>query len=43
MSANMNVTNADAKKRILLVAANPSTSKSTGCSIRFWWAELTHP
>lgn len=43
MSANMNVTNADAKKRILLVAANPSTSKTTGCSIRFWWAELTHP
>jgi len=43
MSANLNVTNADAKKRILLVAANPSTSKTTGWPIGFWWAELTHP
>jgi hypothetical protein len=43
MSANLNVTNADAKKRILLVAANPSTSKTTGWPIRFLWAELTHP
>ena len=43
MCANLNVTNADAKKRILLVAANPSTSKTTGWPIGFWWAELTHP
>jgi putative intracellular protease/amidase len=43
MSANQNVTNADARKRILLVAANPSTSKITGWPIGFWWAELTHP
>lgn len=43
MSVNLNVTNADVKKRILMVAANPSTSKTTGWPIGFWWAELTHP
>ena len=43
MSANLNVTNPDAKKRILLVAANPATSTTTGFPIGFWWAELTHP
>ena len=43
MSANLNLTNADTKKRILLVAANPSTSTTTGWPIGFWWAELTHP
>lgn len=32
-----------AKKRILLVAANPSTSTVTGWPVGFWWAELTHP
>lgn len=43
MSANLNVTNDTAKKRILLVAANPATSTTTGWPIGFWWAELTHP
>lgn len=43
MSGNVNVTNANKKKRVLLVAANPSTSKITGWPIGFWWAELTHP
>jgi putative intracellular protease/amidase len=43
MSANLNVTNTDARKRILLIAANPSTSQTTGWPIGFWWAELTHP
>jgi putative intracellular protease/amidase len=43
MSANLNVANPDAKKRILMVAANPSTSTTTGWPIGFWWAELTHP
>ena len=43
MSLNLNVTTPDAKKRILLVAANPSTSAATGWPIGFWWAELTHP
>lgn len=41
MSGNPNVTGK--KKRILLVAANPSTSPTTGWPIGFWWAELTHP
>jgi len=43
MSANLNVTDAKKKKRILLVAANPSTSTTTGWPVGFWWAELTHP
>jgi putative intracellular protease/amidase len=43
MSANVNVTNPDRKKKILLIAANPSVSKTTGWPIGFWWAELTHP
>ncbi len=42
MSANINVSNAE-KKRILLVAANPGTSTVTGWPVGFWWAELTHP
>jgi putative intracellular protease/amidase len=32
-----------AKKRVLLIAANPGTSPTTGWPIGFWWAELTHP
>jgi putative intracellular protease/amidase len=43
MSANINVTNETARKRVLLVAANPATSETTGWPIGFWWAELTHP
>jgi putative intracellular protease/amidase len=43
MSANLNVTNVDSRKRILLIAANPATSQVTGWPIGFWWAELTHP
>ena len=43
MSANTNVTNSDKKKKILLVAANPSTSTVTQWPVGFWWAELTHP
>jgi putative intracellular protease/amidase len=37
--------NADlhSKKRILLIAANPAVSPTTGWPIGFWWAELTHP
>ena len=31
------------KKRILMIAANPGTSPSTGWPVGFWWAELTHP
>jgi putative intracellular protease/amidase len=43
MSANVNVTNEKEHKRVLLIAANPSISKTTGWPIGFWWAELTHP
>ena len=43
MSANVNVTNAGRKKRVLMVVANSSTSKTTGWPVGFWWAELTHP
>jgi len=31
------------KKRILIIAANPAVSPTTGWPIGFWWAELTHP
>ncbi len=31
------------KKRVLIIAANPGTSPTTGWPIGFWWAELTHP
>ena len=41
MSANVNV--ASAQKRILLVAANPGVSPTTGWPIGFWAAELVHP
>lgn len=43
MSANANVTNPDRRKRVLLIAANPATSPTTGWPVGFWWAELTHP
>lgn len=43
MSGNINVTNPERKKKILLIAANPSTSTTTGWPIGFWWSELTHP
>src|SRR4030095_3141231 len=42
MAANVNVTNPSARKRVLLIAANPSTSRTAGWPIGFWWAELTH-
>jgi putative intracellular protease/amidase len=30
-------------KRVLIIAANPGVSPTTGWPIGFWWAELTHP
>lgn len=30
-------------RRILIIAANPGFSPTTGWPIGFWWAELTHP
>jgi putative intracellular protease/amidase len=43
MSANVNLTDAAARKRVLMVVANPATSPTTGWPVGFWWAELTHP
>uniref|UniRef100_A0A832G221 Type 1 glutamine amidotransferase domain-containing protein n=1 Tax=Ignavibacterium album TaxID=591197 RepID=A0A832G221_9BACT len=43
MSANIDVLNLEKRKKVLLVAANPSVSKQTGWPIGFWAAELTHP
>lgn len=43
MSVNLNVTNDAARRRVLMIAANPATSETTGWPIGFWWAELTHP
>jgi putative intracellular protease/amidase len=31
------------ERRVLIIAANPATSPTTGWPIGFWWAELTHP
>lgn len=43
MSGNLNVTNPQRKKKVLLVVANPAISGQTGWPIGFWWAEVTHP
>lgn len=43
MSANINTSNAERPRRVLLIAANPAVSPTTGWPIGFWWAELTHP
>lgn len=43
MTGNLNVTNPSRNKRVLLLAANPSISPTTGWPIGFWWSELTHP
>ena len=43
MSANINSTRPEHKRRILMIAANPSTSTVTGWPVGFWWSELTHP
>lgn len=39
----MSTANQSAKKKILIIAANPAVSPTTGWPIGFWWAELTHP
>lgn len=43
MSANINVTDPQHPKRVLIVAANAAISPTTGWPIGFWWSELTHP
>jgi putative intracellular protease/amidase len=40
MSAAIDV---HSKKKVLMIAANPGTSPTTGWPVGFWWAELTHP
>jgi len=43
MSVNVNSTRPGVRRKVLIVAANPSTSPTTGWPVGFWWAELTHP
>jgi putative intracellular protease/amidase len=38
-----NVVNANARKRVAIVIANPAVSTTTGWPVGFWWSELTHP
>jgi putative intracellular protease/amidase len=42
MSGEINVTNLDKPKKILIVIANPATSTTLGIPVGFWGAELTH-
>jgi putative intracellular protease/amidase len=42
VSGEINVTDPDHPKRILIVIANPSTSSTLGIPVGFWGAELTH-
>jgi putative intracellular protease/amidase len=42
MSGDINVTNPDQPKRILMVIANASVSTTLGIPVGFWGAELTH-
>lgn len=34
---------AHVKKKVLMIAANPGKSPTTGWPVGFWWSELTHP
>jgi putative intracellular protease/amidase len=38
-----NVVNAQSRKRVAIVIANPAVSTTTGWPVGFWWSELTHP
>jgi putative intracellular protease/amidase len=31
------------RRKVLMIAANPAVSPTTGWPVGFWWAELTHP
>jgi putative intracellular protease/amidase len=42
MIGEINVTNPERPKRLLMVIANPSTSTTLGIPVGFWGAELTH-
>jgi putative intracellular protease/amidase len=43
VSADVNPTRPERRKRVLLIAANAATSPTTGWPVGFWWAEVTHP
>lgn len=43
MSANVNRVRAERPRRVLLIAANPAVSPTTGWPVGFWWSEVTHP
>ena len=43
MSANVDMLHPEQPKKVLMVAANPAVSPTTGWPVGFWWAELTHP
>ncbi len=38
-----NVVNAERRKRVAIVIANPVVSATPGGNVGFWWSELTHP
>ena len=42
MSGEINLTNPDKPKKILMVIANPAESTTLGIPVGFWGAELTH-
>src|SRR6266516_1717732 len=42
MAAEINFTDPEEPKKILMVIANPATSTTLGISVGFWGAELTH-
>lgn len=43
MSANINMRNPELRKRVLMIASNPSVSPITGWPVGMWIAELAHP
>lgn len=42
MGGEINVTNRDKPKKILIGIVNPATSTTLGIPVGFWGAELTH-
>jgi putative intracellular protease/amidase len=43
MAAAIDVLDPTKRKRVLIVASNPTVSERTGWPVGFWWSELTHP
>ena len=42
MSGELNLTNPERPRRVLMVIANPATSTTLGIPVGFWGAELVH-